>query len=101
MEANIMGYVAILISIVGGFYLVLKSRGISIGEKRKQVFIGIWSVIAMFIAGVLLIVNTTPAENIALVLTFIMTGFLFLIYKGSFNPEIMKVKVKGTKAKHA
>lgn len=99
MESNYMGYIAILISIVWGFYLILKSKEISIGEKRKQKFIGIWSVIAMFIAGVLLIVNTVPAENIALVSLFIITGLLHFVYKGNINTDIMKTKVNGTKAK--
>lgn len=101
MEPNNMGYIAILISIVWGFFLVLKSRGVSIGEKRKQKFAAIWSVIAMFIAGVLLVVNTKPAEDFALVSIFVITGFLFLVYKGSKIPGFTKTKVDGTKAKSA
>lgn len=101
MEPNNMGYIAILISIVWGFFLVLKSRGVSIGEKRKQKFAAIWSVIAMFIAGMLLIVNTIAAENVALASIFIITGFLFLIYKGSKTSGFTKTKVGGTKAKSA
>ena len=106
MGPNELGYVAILISIAGMIFLVLKSRKVlpikeykDNEDKKKQRFFDIWSAIAMFIAGVLLVVGVGPAENVAFVSLFVITGFLFLIYKGNKVFGITKIKVDGTKAK--